>query len=179
MVDASYWKVSSFTFLDGKPFTEEDFKSGIRNAVISQNLAKKVFGETMKLWAKNIEIDFKLYKVIGIIKDVPQTFTYGYGEAYIPYTSKNGYTNRSYHILYLLKDKKDATALTEEIQKAQQKFDSTDPENNITFHGCPYNQRQLLMEETRDMKPDEKTANRKMIFIFTVLLHSGSKSIQL
>ncbi len=168
MVDASYWKVLSFTFLDGKSFTEEDFKSGIRNAVISQNLAKKVFGNDGAL-GKNIEIDFNLYKVIGIIKDVPQTFTYGYGEAYIPYTSKNGYNNRSYHILYLLKDKKDATALTEEIQKAQRKFDSGDPENNITFHG-PYNQRQLSMEETRDMKPDEKTANRKMIFIFTVLL---------
>lgn len=168
MVDAAYWKVMSFSFVEGKPFTEEDFASGIRNAVISENLAKGVFGNNEVL-GKNIEIDFNTYKVVGIVKDVPQTFTYGYGEAYIPYTSKNGYENRSYHILYVLKDKKDITSLIEEIEVGQRRFDSTDDEWNITFHG-PNSHRQALMNETRDMKPDEKTTYRKLIFIFSVLL---------
>lgn len=168
MIDAAYWHVLSFSFVKGKPFTEEDFASGIRNAVISENLAKKVFGNNEAL-GKDIEIDFNTYKVTGIIKDVPQTFTYGYGEAYIPYTSKNGYKNRNYHILFLLKDKNDITALNEEIQASQRKFDSVDPEWNMYFHG-PNNHRQALMGETRDMKPDEKTTYRKMIFIFCVLL---------
>ena len=168
MVDAAYWKVMSFSFVEGKAFTEEDFASGIRNVVISENLAKKVFGNNEAL-GKNMELDFNTYKVVGIVKNVPQTFTYGYGEAYIPYTSKNGYENRSYHILYLLKDKKDIASLIEEIEMGQRKFDSADNEWNITFHG-PNSHRQTLMNETRDMKPDEKTTNRKMIFIFCVLL---------
>lgn len=168
MIDATYWKVMSFSFSEGKPFTEEDFAAGIRNAVISENLAKKVFGNNEAL-GKSIEIDFNTYNVVGIIKDVPQTFTYGYGEAYIPYTSKSGYENRRYHVLFLLKNKKDILALNQEINAAQRKFDSTDTEWNITFHG-PNNHRQALMSETRDMKPDEKTTNRKMIFIFCVLL---------
>lgn len=168
MVDAAYWKVMSFSFVQGKPFTEEDFTSGIRNAVISENLAREVFGNNEAL-GKSIEIDFNTYKVVGIVKNVPQTFTYGYGEAYIPYTSKSGYENRSYHILFLLKDKKDITSLIEEIQAGQRKFDSADDEWNMTFHG-PKSHRQTLMNETRDMKPDEKTTYRKMIFIFCVLL---------
>ena len=166
--DAAYWKVMVFSFVAGKPFTEQDFASGIRNAVISENLAKKVFGKNEAL-GKSIEIGFNPYTVIGIVKDVSQTFQYGYGEAYIPYTSIKGYEHRSCHLLLLLKDKKDLAALTEEIQVAKRKFDSVDPEWNITFHG-PYTHRQTLLHETRDMKPDEKTANLKMIFMFTVLL---------
>ena len=167
--DAVYWKVMSFTFTAGKPFTEQDFASGIRNVVISENLAKKVFGKNEAL-GKTIEIDFNPYTVVGIVKDVSQTFLYGYGEAYIPYTSIAGYDKRSaFDLLLVLKDKKDLAALIEEVKVAQRKFNSVDPEWNITFHG-PYTQRQSMMNETRDMHPDEKTAYRKLIFIFAVLL---------
>jgi len=165
--DAVYWKVMSFTFTEGKPFTEQDFASGIRNAVISENLAKKVFGNNEAL-GKTIEIGFNSYTVVGVVKDVSQSFLYGYGEAYIPYTSITGYDKRYYNILLLLKDKKDLAALTEEIQVAQRKFNSVDPEWNITFHG--FTQRQMMMTKTRDLKPDEKATYRKMIFIFAVLL---------
>ena len=166
--DAAYWKILSFAFVAGKPYTEQDFASGIRNAVISENLAKKVFGNNEAL-GKTIEIGFNLYNVIGIVKNVSQTFHNGYGEAYIPYTSKKGYENESYDILFLLKNKKDFDALAEEIQISKRKFDSVDPKWNITFHG-PYTHRQTMMDETRDMKPDEKTAKRKMTFLFSVLL---------
>ena len=167
--DAVYWKVMSFTFTAGKPFTEQDFASGIPNAVISESLAKKVFGKNEAL-GKTVEIGFHPYTVVGIVKDVSQTFLYGYGEAYIPYTSMTGYEKRGgYDILLVLKDKKDLAALTEEIKAAQRKFNSVDPEWNITFHG-PYTQRQTQMNETQDMRPDEKTAYRKLIFIFAVLL---------
>jgi len=167
-VDAIYWKVLSFTFDEGKPFTQEDFDSGIRNAVISESLAKKVFGNNEAL-GREIEIDFTTYKVTGIVKNVSESFQYGYGEAYIPYTTKDGYKDRSYDILYMMKDMKDIAALTEEILVAQRRFDSTDPEKNITFHG-PYTHRQSIMMETFSMVPDEKSVNRKMIFIFIVLL---------
>jgi len=166
-IDAAYWKVMSFTFTEGKPFTEQDFASGIPNVVISENLAKKVFGKNEAL-EKTIEIDFHPYNVVGIVKDVPQTFLYGYGEAYVPYTSMIGYDKRLYRVLLLLKNKKDLTALAEEIRVEQQKFNSVDPEWNITFNG--FTHRQTLMNKTRDWEPDEKTAYRKMIFIFAVLL---------
>jgi len=165
--DAIYWKVMSFTFTAGKPFTEQDFASGIPNTVISEKLAEKVFGKNEAL-GKTIEIGFNPYTVVGIVKDVPQTFLYGYGEAYIPYTSVTGYDKRMYCTLLVLKDKKDLAPLMEEIQVSQRKFDSVDPEWNITFHG--FTQRQTMMIKTRDMQPDTKATYRKLIFIFAILL---------
>ena len=83
LTNADFWKVLSFSFIEGRPFNQEEFNSGIRNAVITESMATKVFGNTNPI-GKNIEIDFKEYKVIGIIHDVSQAFTYAYGEIYIP-----------------------------------------------------------------------------------------------
>jgi len=167
-VDASYWQIMSFSFLDGKPFSKEDFESGIRNTVITESLANKVFGKNNPL-GKNIEIDFKDYKVIGIIKDVPQTFTYAYAQAYVPYTSKTGFEKNQYNLLCMLKDETDLEALDSEIRTAERKFGSVNPDFSLTFFG-PYNLRQISIQKWMNETPNEKAANKKMLFIFIILL---------
>ncbi|MCD8079317.1 MAG: ABC transporter permease, partial [Bacteroides sp.] len=42
--DAAFWQVFGFRFVDGKPFTEEEFQAAIRSAVICESMAKKLFG---------------------------------------------------------------------------------------------------------------------------------------
>lgn len=167
-VDAFYWQIMTFSFISGKPFSREDFESGIRNTVITESLAKSVFGNTDPI-NKNIEIDFNNYKVTGIIKDVPQTFTYAYAEAYIPYTSKIDYEQNQYNLLCLLKNRNDFHALDNEFRTAERKFNSVNPGVELTLFG-PYNLRQTLIQKWSNIAPDEKTANRKMIFIFLILL---------
>jgi len=168
LVDASYWKIMAFSFIEGKPFTQEDFESEMRNAVITEDLAKKVFGNENPI-GKNIEIDFHDFKVTGVIKDVPQTFAYAYAEAFIPYTSKKGYQQGSYILMFLLKDKNDVTALDKEIRDAEKKYTTVNRDYELTLWG-PYNHRQALFQSYSNHGSDEKRANRKIIFIFTVLL---------
>ncbi len=38
--DANYWNLFRFRFVEGKPYSKEEFASGIRNAVIDASTAK-------------------------------------------------------------------------------------------------------------------------------------------
>jgi putative ABC transport system permease protein len=59
-VDASFWKIFSFDFQEGNAFSEEEFKSGIPDAVLSESVAKELFkGE--KALGKTIQIAFNSY----------------------------------------------------------------------------------------------------------------------
>lgn len=166
--DTDFWKIMAFSFVKGKPFNEEEFKSGIRNVVITQNLAKKIFGNKEAI-GQTIEIDFKEYKVTGIIKDVSQAFIFAYGEAYIPYTSRPGYENRSYLVLLLTDNKAQMEQIGKEVRDAERKYNTTDHEWNLTFMG-PYNHKLQGLNKWANEVPDEAKATRKMIFIFSILL---------
>lgn len=167
MVDASFWKFMSFSFIDGKPFSQEEFNSGINNVVISEKLAKAVFGNN-KAVGKDIEIDFILYKVAGVVKEVSQSFSYAYAEAYIPITAIKGYQKLSCQMLILLDNANDFEPLKREFETADKKYNAADPEWNMTFN-IPRSH-SLNLSSSPYEEPDPGAARRKMIFIFTILL---------
>jgi len=166
--DAAFWKIMAFSFVEGKSFSDEDFKSGIRNIVITEGLAKKVFGNKEAL-GQSIEIDFKEYKVIGIIKDVSQAFRFAYGEAYIPYTSRPNYEHASYHVLFLTNDKSDMAQIEKEVRDAERRYNTVDEEWNLTFIG-PYNHRLQVLNKWSNQGPDVSKETKKIILIFCILL---------
>ncbi|MDR1090589.1 MAG: ABC transporter permease [Prevotella sp.] len=168
MTDANFWKIMSFSFVDGKPFSQEEFDSGINNAIISESLAKKVFGNN-KAVGKDIEIDFNSYKVTGVVKNVSQSFTYAYAEAYIPITAIKGYEKHRCLILILLNNQKDYGLLQKEFEKADRKYNAADPDWNMTFY-IPRSHSLMNLTSDPYEEPDPGTARRKMIFIFTILL---------
>lgn len=45
LTDTGFWKVFDFSFIYGQPFTDADFQSGMRTAVISEDMARRVFGK--------------------------------------------------------------------------------------------------------------------------------------
>lgn len=167
-VDGAYWKIMEFTFIGGKPFTQEDFNSGIHNAVISENLANRIFAN-VNVTGRDIEINFKQYKITGVVKDASEAFKFAHGEVYIPYTTNKGYESQGYNILYLVKDKSDMAILEKEVRAAEQKHNNIDPEWDITFFG-PYNHRLQVLNKMMSEEPDEKKAYRKMISIFAIML---------
>ena len=44
--DPGFWQIFSFRFLSGQPFTQADFDSGIPVAVVSESVARKLYGST-------------------------------------------------------------------------------------------------------------------------------------
>lgn len=86
-VDDKFWKVFTFTFISGKPFTEADFQSGIRTAVISSSIANTLFG-TNDATGKYFTLNGNEYHVSGVVKDVSFATPETYSQIWIPFTVK-------------------------------------------------------------------------------------------
>lgn len=89
-VDTNYWKIFNFRFIEGKPFSETDFQSGLQVAVISASLAKKLFGSGSAV-GQSFEYGFQQCRIVGVVKDVSYLLTDTYAQVWIPYTCREGY----------------------------------------------------------------------------------------
>jgi len=170
-VDASFWKIFSFNFIEGQPFSEEEFKSGISNAVLSESTAKGLFkGE--KALGRTIQIGFKNYKVTGIVKDVSPVFRYAGGDIWTPYTSHKGELYGGYVVL-MAKDKNDFPAIIAEVREVERKF-AVDHHPWILYLKGPENQKintmGLRANNEKEIKEAIKIKNRRAVFIFLILL---------
>lgn len=85
LVDAGFWKVFSFAFVDGKPFTRADFDSGLRKAVISVTLARRLYGDNAPV-GRTFVLDSDEYQVCGVVKDVSFITPATYADIWLPLT---------------------------------------------------------------------------------------------
>ena len=85
-VDANYWKVFRFQFRQGQPFSEGDFQSGVCRAVLSETLARKLFGSE-EATGKEILFNGVAYTVTGVVKDVSPAMTMTYADIWVPYST--------------------------------------------------------------------------------------------
>jgi putative ABC transport system permease protein len=84
--DAAFWQVFSFAFTGGGPYSEEEFLSGYRKAVVCESLARKLWG-TSEATGKSILINDVEYVVGGVVKDVSPIMDKTYAQAWIPFTA--------------------------------------------------------------------------------------------
>lgn len=167
LVDAAYWQLMSFSFIDGKPFTKEDFDSELKKAVITESTARELFRSTENIVGKTIQVNFKPFIVSGIIKDVSPVFEYAYADIYMPFTTIKDYAYNGYTVLILAKNKTDFQTINEEIKLAERKYNATDNEWTLNLSG-PYDHKAQQMNISADI-PDIKKNNRRMAFILIVL----------
>jgi putative ABC transport system permease protein len=168
MTDANFWKVMTFNFIEGKPFSQEDVNSGIKNAVITATTARLLYGST-DVAGKTININFKPYTITGVADDVSAIFKFAYADVYIPYTSRSGYEENWFYIMLLAKNKEDFGKIRDEIRGAERKFNAADPEWNLELPG-PYDHQVQQLAVWANLDPDVKGYTRKTIFILAVLL---------
>ncbi|WP_365326185.1 ABC transporter permease [uncultured Parabacteroides sp.] len=84
--DGDFWQVFDFPFIDGKPYTDEDFRSGMRRIVISETYARKLFG-TAEASGKALLLNNNEYRVAGVVKDASLIMQLTYADMWIPFTS--------------------------------------------------------------------------------------------
>ena len=89
--DENFFSVFPLVFLDGKPFTEADRRSGIRNAVLTDSYARQLFGTTQGIVGKVISLDYTDVKIVGIVWGGSFLTPTSYAQLYLPYSCKDGY----------------------------------------------------------------------------------------
>jgi putative ABC transport system permease protein len=143
-VNTAFWTVFPFRFTDGKPFTEADFQSGIATAVISESLSRKLFGTT-EATGKTINLDFKSFRVCGVVKDVSLVTARTYAQIWIPYTVFEEYKNTfgpedllgNMQAYILPPSKKDMGKLKEEITENIHRLNQTLKDHELSINGQP------------------------------------------
>ncbi|EMR00699.1 ABC transporter permease [Cesiribacter andamanensis] len=88
--DATFWQVMQHTFIEGRPYTDDEVQQRHPVVVISRASKEELFGMGSAL-GQEIKIDEDRYKVVGVIDDTPITRLHSYGNLFIPITLNKGY----------------------------------------------------------------------------------------
>ena len=86
-VNTDFWKVFTFEFLDGTPFSDADMVKNPKSIIISSDFAKKLFGNTNVAgeWVK-LGIDENEFQIIGVVKGTSALTLNSYSDIYVPIT---------------------------------------------------------------------------------------------
>ena len=84
--DPGFWRVFSFRFVAGKPFTQADFDSAIPAAVVSESVARKLYGST-DVVGKDVVIDQAVYTICGVVEDASRAADTAFASVWVPYTT--------------------------------------------------------------------------------------------
>lgn len=162
--NVEFWEVHEFAFLEGRPYTAQEIANGDRVAVITEKTKLAYFGREPAV-GKYIETDNVQYRVAGVVKSVPITILFSYGDMYLPYTiAKTDRNNKEYNGMYtamiLAKSKADLPRIQEEYQQVVAKVPLEGKEyNNFSSHADAY-----LASFTRTiMGKDQDSGKNKFI----------------
>lgn len=100
--DANFWNITSFDFLEGKPFNKQNIDNNDFVMVINDDTRDKYFGKGVSAVGKTMELDNITYRIIGVIRGCPVTRIYVASDVYLPYnTSKRDHTKKSLNGNYM------------------------------------------------------------------------------
>ncbi|MDY9919584.1 MAG: FtsX-like permease family protein [Proteiniphilum sp.] len=143
--DANFWKVFQFRFLQGKPFSQEEFDSAIPSVVISESLSQHLFPNGQAIGEYFI-MNEKEYHVNGVVKDASYLLSESFAHIWLPYTLHPNHTETFaqegilgfFSVVILMKNSGDTRRVSEEIHTSLQRY-SSNLTHNIDLLGQPDN----------------------------------------
>ncbi len=84
--DERYWRVFDFEFLEGGPYDRSAIENQEQVVVISNLTRSDYFGTDEPVLGREIKLENKHYKVVGVIKEVSSSRSFVKSEIYLPYT---------------------------------------------------------------------------------------------
>lgn len=125
LVDPAFFRIYTFHFLEGNPFTDSDLASGIRTAVISDGLARRLFGTTASVVGRSFSLDYVNYRVCGVVRSASYLTAQSYAQVYLPYSVDKDYKKPTtdkfpycgdFSVTFLVKNRAQSEALRAEIE---------------------------------------------------------------
>lgn len=146
LTDTGFWKVFDFFFIYGQPFTDADFQSGMRTAVISEDMARRVFGKGDAV-GEYIKLNYTDYRVCGVVKSPSYAMKLSYAQVWLPYTCQPAYVRDNnqwgvigpFQVAVLLPSAADADRVKLQVDEYVRKFNTLPHDDyHLVMHGQPY-----------------------------------------
>lgn len=82
--DADFWKVTTFDFISGRPYNQQDISQNSRGIVISEKLSYTFFGKNSSAIGQQLTVDNENFQIIGVVRTVPKTRLITSADIYFP-----------------------------------------------------------------------------------------------
>ncbi|MGM9759808.1 MAG: ABC transporter permease [Parabacteroides sp.] len=180
VVDAGYWQIFDHQFVEGSPFTEADFQSGVPAIVLSEETARQLFGQEPAV-GRDVVLEFVTYRVCGVVKEVPNPLMVSYGQAWVPYSCFPEYMQPvnflenvagSFSACILARSSSDFQAIRDELQREVVRYNSSKQDVELSFPAGPISQLETAMGSHAFRKVDWRyfLADWGSTFLFLLLV---------
>ncbi len=90
-IDNNFFNIYDFEFVEGNPFTQQDWDNRARIAIITDDLAQTLYGTKQGVIGKEVSLNHDKYKVSGVVRSGSQILHNSFADIYIPYNTLPGY----------------------------------------------------------------------------------------
>lgn len=175
--DDAFWKVFEFTFLSGYPYDNADFDAGATKAVVSEDIARQLFG-TSDVIGKTFLLNHSAYIICGVVRPVSKLAQYAYAQVWIPLSSTNAITSAwggdnimgMTSVFILAKSVDDFPAIRQESERLKAAFLEGHPKYDLLFRGQPDTYFVAAQRHSSNNPPADKEAIRQYILTLIILL---------
>lgn len=179
LTDTDFFRIYRFRFLDGKPFTASDVASGICAAVITDELAQRLFGTAEGVVGRSFRLNYTDYRVCGVLHAGSYLMRNSYAQVYLPYSVQADYRKPKYNmdylgafsVTFLVKDSQQTAALRKEIKEIVRKENLMHPDEwKIEFWEQPTSHLLSVFQTFADERLDVWATVRYFLLMLLVLL---------
>jgi putative ABC transport system permease protein len=184
--DPNFFRLYEFKFVEGKSYNEKNLKNADRCVVITDALARKLYGTTQGVVGQSMQLNYLPYRVVGVVKEVSPLLKDSSADIYMPYTVKDqwarlqddrvGYVG-SLEVRVLLKKGYTREMLMDELEPYKAKYlsmlkSTTGEDWNWYIQVRPHWRKVLnyFGEEVNDASMTDLLANLSIPALFMLLL---------
>lgn len=175
-VDDEFFKVFDYHFVDGRAWDHAAFESGLRQAVVTREVARRTLGDVDPVGA-TIYILEQPYTVVGVVDDVSPLATEAFAEILVPYTvdiDRNTWMGEfgDFVAAVLASSPAKFDAIRAEVAARKQAFDAEllEQERTLVDHGTPFTHAELISVPGSNCEPTDKVERKQRLVIYAILL---------
>ena len=169
--------VFQFDFLSGYPFDKATFDAGATKAVITEDIARQLFGTT-DVVGKTFLLNHSAYMICGVVRPVSKLARYAYAQIWIPLSSTDAFTAswENYGIMgmesvYILaKSQDDFPAIRMEAERLRDKYMEGYPDYKLLYRDQPDTYFVAAQRYSANNPPAVKQAVRQYVITLIILL---------
>lgn len=176
--NGAFWKVFSFRFVDGQPFTQEDVEAKAQVAVIGESLAKRLFAAVEGVTGRHFSFNGRDYRVCGVVRDVSNATPETAGDLWLPllnaqYISKEldrqGLLGNVF-VSLLVDDAENFEAVRSEVQDVFRRYTLQDKDYEYDLMGQPDPYWLSTFRQDVEKAPDTMELAKDFLYILLALL---------
>ena len=176
--NGAFWKVFSFRFVDGQPFTQEDVEAKAQVAVIGESMAKRLFAAVEGVSGRHFAFNGRDYRVCGVVRDVSNATPETAGDLWLPllnaqYISKEldrqGLLGNVF-VSLLVDDAENFEAVRSEVQDVFRRYTQQDKDYEYDLMGQPDPYWLSTFRQDVEKAPDTMELAKDFLYILLALL---------